>query len=53
MIPSVPDKEPFNWEGTTPYALEMALRRIPYAEQESFYLGFDSPSTTSSTNTDW
>jgi hypothetical protein len=53
MIPSSPDKEPFAWEGVTPYPLEMALRRVPYAEQEAFYLGFDSPSTTSSTNTDW
>ena len=53
MIPSAPDKEPFNWEGVTPYPLEMALRRIPYAEQENFYLGFDSPSVNSATNTDW
>ena len=53
MIPSAPDKETFNWEGIAPYPLEMALRRIPYAEQESFYLGFDSPSVTSATNTDW
>jgi hypothetical protein len=53
MIPSSPDKEPFAWEGVAPYPLEMALRRVPYAEQEAFYLGFDSPSTTSSTNTDW
>jgi hypothetical protein len=53
MIPSAPDKEPFTWEGITPYPLEMALRRIPYAEQENFYLGFDSPSVTSATNTDW
>lgn len=53
MIPSAPDKEPFNWEGFAPYPLEMALRRIPYAEQENFYLGFDSPSVNSATNTDW
>jgi hypothetical protein len=53
MIPSAPDAEPFNWDGVTPYALEMALRRVPYAEQEAFYLGFDSPSVTSSTNADW
>jgi hypothetical protein len=53
MIPSAPDKEPFGWEGIAPYPLELALRRIPYAEQESFYLGFDSPSVTSATNADW
>ena len=29
LIPSAPDKEPFNWEGTEPYPLELALRNIP------------------------
>ena len=53
LIPSAPDKEPFKWEGIEPYPLEKALRRVPYAEQEAFYLGFDSPSTTSATNIDW
>ena len=53
LIPSAPDKEPFDWAEIEPYALEKALRRVPYAEQESFYLGFDSPSTTSATNIDW
>ena len=53
LIPSAPDKEPFNWEGIEPYPLEKALRRVPYAEQEAFYLGFDSPSSTSATNIDW
>ena len=52
LIPSAPDKEPFKWEGIEPYPLEKALRRVPYAEQEAFYLGFDSPSTTSATNID-
>jgi hypothetical protein len=52
LIPSAPDKEPFDWTGTEPYPLESALRKVPYAEQEAFYLGFDSPSVTS-TNTDW
>ena len=53
LIPSAPDKEPFNWEGIEPYQLEKALRRVPYSEQEAFYLGFDSPSSTSATNIDW
>jgi hypothetical protein len=52
LIPSAPDKEPFDWTGTEPYPLESALRKIPYAEQEAFYLGFDGPSITSA-NTDW
>lgn len=53
MIPSAPDKEPYSWEGIAPYPLELALRRVPYAEQENFYLGFDTQSPTSATNTDW
>lgn len=52
LIPSIPDTEPFVWENIEPYPLEMALKKIPYAEQEAFYLGFDSPSVTSS-NIDW
>ena len=52
LIPSVPDSEPFTWEGIEPFPLESALNKIPYAEQEAFYLGFDAPSVTSS-NMDW
>jgi hypothetical protein len=52
LIPSVPDSEPFAWEGIEPFPLESALNKIPYAEQEAFYLGFDAPSVTSS-NMDW
>ena len=53
IIPSAPDKEPFDWAEVKPYPLELALRNIPYAEQEAFYLGFDGPSTSSATNIDW
>ena len=53
LIPSAPDKEPFNWGDIKPYPLESALRKVPYAEQEAFYLGFDGPSATSATNADW
>ena len=52
LIPTVPDSEPFSWEGIEPFPLESALNKIPYAEQEAFYLGFDAPSVTSS-NMDW
>lgn len=52
LIPSTPDSEPFKWENIRPFPLESALNKIPYAEQEAFYLGFDSPSTTSS-SMDW
>ena len=52
LIPSKPDTEPFDWSGIAPFPLESALNKIPYAEQEAFYLGFDTPSVTSS-NIDW
>jgi hypothetical protein len=52
LIPVSPDTEPFNWSGIAPFPLESALNKVPYAEQEAFYLGFDTPSVTSS-NIDW
>jgi hypothetical protein len=52
LLPISPDKEPFDWDGVTPFPLESALKKVPYAEQEAFYLGFDAPSATSS-NMDW
>ena len=53
LIPGAPDTEPFDWKGHEPFPLESALSKIPYAEQEAFYLGFDSPNTASATNMDW
>jgi hypothetical protein len=53
LFPSGPDTEPYNWDGVEPFPLESALRNVPYAEQEAFYLGFDTPSSTSATNIDW
>ena len=52
LIPGSPDKEPFDWSKVEPYPLEKALNKIAYAEQEAFYLGFDTPSTGSS-SIDW
>jgi hypothetical protein len=52
LLPIAVDSEPFDWTGTSPFPLESALRKVPYAEQEAFYLGFDAPSVTSS-NMDW
>ena len=52
LIPGGPDKEPFDWATIEPFPLEKALNKIPYAEQEAFYLGFDTPNATS-TNMDW
>jgi len=53
LIPSTPDKEPFDWKDIRPFPLESALSKVPYAEQEAFYLGFDTPSSTASSNIDW
>ena len=52
MIPTSPDTEPFDWSSVEPYNLEKVVREVPYAEQEAFYFGFDTPSATA-TNTDW
>jgi len=52
LLPITPDTEPFDWSSVKPFPLESALRKVPYAEQEAFYLGFDTPSVTSS-NIDW
>jgi len=53
LIPSVPDTQPFEWSESKPFPLESALSKVPYAEQEAFYLGFDTPSASSSSNIDW
>lgn len=55
LIPSAPDAEPFDWSSIEPFNLDNALNHVPYAEQEAFYMGFDSPSSTSSatSNMDW
>lgn len=54
LLPSAPDTEPFDWSGVEPYQLEKVVRELPYAEQESFYLGFDGPvGNSSSSNIDW
>jgi hypothetical protein len=52
LIPGTPDKEPFDWSKVEPYVIEKALNKIPYAQQEAFYLGFDTPSVASS-NIEW
>lgn len=52
LIPTSPDPEPFAWSGVEPYNLDKVVREVPYPEQEAFYFGFDTPSTTA-TNTDW
>ena len=53
LSPSAPDAEPLDWSTVTPFPLDKALNHVPYAEQEAYYLGFDTPSVTSSTNVEW
>ena len=53
LIPSAPDAEPYNWSAVKPFPLEAALNKIPYAEQEAFYLGFDGGTSVTASNTDW
>jgi hypothetical protein len=52
LIPTSPDSEPYTWGNNEFHNLEKVVREVPYAEQESFYFGFDTPSVTS-TNMDW
>jgi len=52
LLPTKPDVEPFKWDSIEPFNLEKVVREVPYAEQENFFFGFDTPSITSS-NTDW
>lgn len=51
LIPGERDSEPFNWSKHEAFPLENAIRKVPYAEQEGFYLGFDNPTT--SANVEW
>lgn len=51
LIPGASDSEAFDWNKFEIFPLESAIRQVPYADQESFYLGFDNPAT--STSVDW
>lgn len=53
ILPSDPDNEKYNWANVEPFDLEKVVRQLPYAEQESFYLGFDSPMSSDTKNVDW
>ena len=46
LIPLKQDAEPFDWSKYEFPNIENALRKVPYAEQEAFYLGFDNPATS-------
>lgn len=51
FIPLKQDESKFDWSKYEAFNLENALRKVPYAEQESFYLGFENPAV--STSVDW
>ena len=51
LIPIKQDEEKFEWSKFEIPDLEAVVREVPYAEQESFFLGFDNPSV--STSVDW
>jgi hypothetical protein len=53
LIPGDPDTDKHDWSGVEPFNLEKVVREVPYAEQESFYLGFDSPGSSNTTNIEW
>ena len=53
ILPGDPDNEKYNWGSIEPFNLEKVVRQVPYAEQESFYLGFDSPASSDTKNVDW
>ncbi len=52
LLPTKPDTEPYAWGELETFDLEKVVREVPYAEQDSFYFGMDTPSVTSS-NIDW
>jgi hypothetical protein len=51
FIPLKQDESKFDWSKYEAFNLENAVRKVPYAEQEAFYLGFENPSV--STSVDW
>jgi hypothetical protein len=57
LLPTAPDAEPFDWSPYVLYNLENVVRKVPYAEQEGFYLGFEggmpASSSASTTNINW
>jgi hypothetical protein len=51
LIPSKQDVEKFDWSKYEAFDLESTVKEVPYSEQESFFLGFDNP--TVSTSAEW
>jgi len=53
LFATAPDSEPFDWSSVKAFPLDMALTNVAYAEQEAFYLGFDGPASSVTSNSDW
>ena len=53
LLPGDPDTDKHDWSSIEPFNLEKVVREVAYAEQESFYLGFDTPVSSNTTNIDW
>ena len=53
ILPGDPDNEKYDWSKAEPFNLEKVVRQVPYTEQESFYLGFDTPTSNETKNVDW
>ena len=53
LIPRDPDTDKFDWSDVEPFDLMKVVREIPYAEQEQYYLGFDSAVASDTKNLDW
>ena len=53
LLPGDPDTEKHDWSGVEPFNLEKVVREVAYAEQESFYLGFETQASSNTTNIDW
>lgn len=53
LLPGDPDTDKHDWSGVEPFNLEKVVREVTYAEQESFYLGFDAPASSNTANIDW
>jgi hypothetical protein len=48
LFPMLIDTEPFDWSGVQPHELEkVAVRSVPYSDQENFYMGLESDDSTS------
>jgi hypothetical protein len=46
LLPGQIDKTPFDWADYKAFPLESAIRTLPYAEQEAFYIGFSAPGSS-------